>query len=336
MNCRMCYIHMDEKEIRERGRERTAQEWIEMGKACARSGMLFLLLTGGEPFLRSDFREIYTELKKLGLLITINTNGTLIDEETVEWLKKDPPIMMNITLYGEKEETYERLCGYKGGYARTVKAIEMLTEAGIQVSINVSLTRCNEKDREGILRFAIERELPFRIASYMFPPVRNAKNGKTDDEVRFTAAESAKARYECLRQQVGEETFAKMKEAFRKGKMIPAEPLDDCIRSSTEKMGCMAGRGSFWITWDGRMTPCGMMNDPAVRPFETGFEKSWKQLVKEAGKICLPPECGKCEARPVCMVCGALSKAEGNGDSMKRPQYLCEISKEYIRLMQES
>jgi len=91
MNCRMCYIRMSEEEMRARGREFTAEEWIEMGKICAKEGMLFLLLTGGEPFLRKDFRQIYTELKKLGLLISINSNATMIDEETVEWLEKRSP-----------------------------------------------------------------------------------------------------------------------------------------------------------------------------------------------------------------------------------------------------
>ena len=36
-----------------------------------------------------------------------------------------------------------------------------------------------------------ERDLSFRATSYMFPPVRSAKNGKTDVEVRFTAEEAA-------------------------------------------------------------------------------------------------------------------------------------------------
>ena len=67
MNCRMCYIRMSEEEMNARGREYTADEWIRMGRVCAQRGMLFLLFTGGEPFLRKDFRKIYTELKKLGL-----------------------------------------------------------------------------------------------------------------------------------------------------------------------------------------------------------------------------------------------------------------------------
>ena len=52
MNCRMCYIRMSESQMCQRGAERTADEWIALGKSCAEQGMLFLLLTGGEPFLR--------------------------------------------------------------------------------------------------------------------------------------------------------------------------------------------------------------------------------------------------------------------------------------------
>lgn len=88
MNCRMCFIRMSDTEMKQKGREYTAKEWIDLGKVCAAQGMLFLLLTGGEPFLRNDIEEIYTELSKLGLVISINSNGTMIEKETVAWLKK--------------------------------------------------------------------------------------------------------------------------------------------------------------------------------------------------------------------------------------------------------
>ena len=61
MNCRMCYIRMSEEEMNARGREYTADEWIRMGRVCAQRGMLFLLFTGCESFLRKDFRKIYTK-----------------------------------------------------------------------------------------------------------------------------------------------------------------------------------------------------------------------------------------------------------------------------------
>lgn len=335
MNCRMCYIRMSEEEMQTRGREYTAAEWIEMGKICADAGMLFLLLTGGEPFLRPDFRKIYTELKKLGLFLTINTNATLIDEETVAWLKKDPPVRLNITLYGTSNETYGKLCGNPRGYNAAVKAIDLLCEAGILVGINVSLTRYNIQDLPGIIEFAKSRGIKIRVTGYMFPPVRSAKDGVIDEEVRFNTDEFAAARFQTMKYMLSEQEFSAVRESFRKGELDFDFDCDECDRIPGEKMGCMAGRGSFWITWDGRMTPCGMMNEPVARPFEEGFLPSWKKIAEETDDILLPPECKDCKARKICSVCGALAIAEGYGDSTIRPEYLCQSTKRYIELIKE-
>lgn len=334
MNCKMCYIRMSWEEMQARGREFTAKEWIELGKKCVEQGMLLLLLTGGEPFLRPDFKEIYTELKKLGLIISINTNGTLIDEETVAWLKQDPPARMNITIYGGGNETYKHLCGHPYGYDAATKAVDMLVEAGINVNINASFTKYNMEDMEAIIDFAKERGLRVSSATYMFPPVRSAKEGVVNEEVRFTPEESAIARFRSMKYQTSEEELAQMAEAYRRGNLEFDSACDDCDRIPSEKMGCMAGRSAFWITWDGRMTPCGMMNEPVARPFEEGFEAAWKQIVEETDRILLPAACRDCKARKVCQVCGALAIAEGHGDSTRTPEYLCQCTKRYIELVQ--
>lgn len=65
-NCRMCYVHLTPEEQRRRGRELTADEWLAIAETARSRGMLFLLLTGGEPLIRPDFRYILTELKKWG------------------------------------------------------------------------------------------------------------------------------------------------------------------------------------------------------------------------------------------------------------------------------
>lgn len=332
LNCRMCYIRMSEKEMAARGREYSAREWIEMGKTCADAGLLFLLLTGGEPFLRKDFREIYTGLKKLGLFLSINTNGTMIDQETVEWLKEDAPAAVNLTLYGKDRSAYERLCGNPAGYEAAVGAVDLLREAGIPVRINISLTRYNVGDLKEMTDFAKSRGLDARVASYMFPPVRNAREGKVDGEVRLTPMESAKARYLSMKYRLSPEEMAQAVEALKGGNM-ELFPEGDCDRISDERMGCQAGRGAFWITWDGRMTPCGMMNRPAARPFEEGFSSAWRTITEASAEIFLPPECSKCAGRKVCPVCAALTMAEGEGDSTKRPVYLCESTRGYLEWM---
>lgn len=334
MNCRMCYIRMSEEEMRARGREYTAQEWISMGRVCREQGMLFLLLTGGEPFLRKDFKEIYTELSGMGFVISINSNGTMITPETVAWLKENPPSRMNITLYGASNETYERLCRNPQGFDQAVRAIDLLLEAGIYVNINATFTPYNVSDMKKIYAFAKGRGLTVTSTSYMFPPVRSAKDGALDETARFTAREAGAALFHSKKCWLEPEAFEVFLQRMKQG-VKPEEDEEECSRTPDEHMGCMAGRSSFWITWDGRMTPCGMMNHPVARPFEDGFVPSWKHICDRTAQILLPAECTNCKRRFACMVCGALTIAEGQGDSTRKPAYLCDMTEAYLALCRQ-
>lgn len=84
-NCRMCYVHLTPEEQRRRGAELTADEWLAIAEQARSQGMLFLLLTGGEPLIRVDFRYLLTELKKMGLMVSINSNASLIDDDWLDF-----------------------------------------------------------------------------------------------------------------------------------------------------------------------------------------------------------------------------------------------------------
>ena len=172
MNCRMCYVRMDREQQEAIAPLRTAEEWLELGRTAKERGMTYLLLTGGEPFLRPDFQQIMQGLHRMGFVLSINSNGTMIDEKTVEWLKETPPIRINITLYGASDETYGRLCQNPRGFTQVTKAIHLLKEAGILVKLNCSVTPYNADDLEQIFAFAEKEELVVQATSYMFPPLR--------------------------------------------------------------------------------------------------------------------------------------------------------------------
>ncbi len=91
-NCRMCYVHLTPEEQRRRGRELTADEWLAIAETARSRGMLFLLLTGGEPLIRPDFRYILTELKKMGLMVSVNSNGSLIDSDWLDFFRRSASI----------------------------------------------------------------------------------------------------------------------------------------------------------------------------------------------------------------------------------------------------
>src|SRR5699024_6289092 len=110
MKLDMFYIRLSTEEMKKRGRLHTADEWIRLAREMEEAGVLFLLLTGGEPLLFQDFRRLYQELRKIGMILTINTNGTLLDEDWADFFGRYRPRRINITLYGKNGTAYETLC----------------------------------------------------------------------------------------------------------------------------------------------------------------------------------------------------------------------------------
>ena len=98
-----------------------------------------------------------------------------------------------------------------------------------------------------------------------------------------------------------------------------------------EGVGCRAGSTSFWMTWDGRMLPCGMLPGPEQRPLELGFREAWQRLRQQTKELRMPPKCGSCKNRAVCQVCAAVCVTE-TGAFDQAPEYVCRLTEENLRL----
>ena len=264
----------------------------------------------------------------MGLVISINSNGTLIDAETVNWLKECPPVRINVTLYGASDETYGRLCGNPKGFTQATGAIRLLREAGINVKINCSVTAHNVCDLREIFAFARENKLIVQATSYMFPPVRRDENmiGTND---RFSPEDAAyyAACIGCLMN--GEEDFLyRMENGLLPG--IPGEAAEDCPElTEGEGIRCRAGRCSFWVTWEGTILPCGMFPmDGAPNVFAADFSDAWRTVREKADGIRLPAACAACPQKENCKPCAAMVYTE-SGDFSKVPEYRCRMTKSY-------
>lgn len=320
-NCRMCYVHLDKKEADERGKELTADEWLEIASIAKKRGLLFLLLTGGEPLVRPDFKYLYTELKKMGFVISINTNGSLIDGDYLDFFVKNPPSRFNISLYGASDDTYESLCGNRM-FSKVIANIRAIKAAGIDVKLNVLFTPYNIQDMDKIGALAADIGIPIKPSAYLYPPVRVDENEKGHNAGRFTPEDAARYEFICDKNRFEPEMFRKRTEAICRG--VRTECDEDCDGTPSEGISCRAGRSSFWMTWDGRMLPCGMMLEPVAYPLEVGFDDAWRQIREKAKEIRLPAECKNCSVRHACHVCAAAAYAE-TGKFDKKPQYICDM-----------
>ena len=329
MACRMCYVRMDRKQQESIAPLRSAGEWIRAAEQAKEHGLLFILLTGGEPFTYPGLREILSGLHKRGFIVSINTNGTLIDENVVEWLKLTPPSRINLTLYGASDETYARLCGKPDGFTRASRAIRLLRDAGIAVKINVSLTPYNADDLEGIFSFCREQKLLISATSYMFPPLRRDDTciGRND---RFTPEQAAyySAKIESLLN--GEDEFVKRAEEGDFA-ALAAEADTDCEDCDGEGDGirCRAGKCTGWVTWEGKMLACGMIPDEnAPNVFDTGYMDAWRTVTEKTDGIRLPAACRDCDVKDTCKACAAMVYTE-SGNFHSIPKYRCRMAHAY-------
>ena len=322
MACKMCYVRMTPEEVEASGKRlRTVEEWLDLARQMRERGTLMLLLTGGEPFTYPHFRELYEALRAMGFVISSNTTATLINEETVAWLKENPPQRVNITLYGSSDETYARLCGHPTGHTVVTHAIDLLREAGILVKLNCSVTPDNVCDLEEIIRYSDEHKLILQATSYMFPPLRRDESSIGKNE-RFSAEDCAYTEARIRLLQRGAENLHNYCTAIEEHQPPEEDPLGvDC---EGDKMRCRAGKSAFWVTWDGRMIPCGMLNDPAEMPFEIGFDEAWTRIRERASALRLAPECTTCDAKDYCHTCAAMVYTE-TGDYTTKPQYRCDL-----------
>ena len=328
MNCRMCFLRLNPEEMKAQGRLRTAEEWLELAVQAKNAGMLFLLLTGGEPFLYPEITELYPQLAKLGLYITINTNGTLITEAHADMLQRHLPRRVNITLYGSSDELYGRLCGNPHGFTQTMRAIRLLKDRNIPLKLNGSLTVDNREDLKNIQWIAHELDIPLEVDTYMYPSSRKG-TCPFDQSSRLTPEEAAAGYVEVKREELKEDEFWELAKAMSQCYYDGKDFEGSC---ALEPMPCRAGLSAFWVNWKGFMTPCIFMEEPGIPVFEEGFEKSWEYIRQERRKIFMPQACTKCGKRAVCQVCAACACTE-TGSFAGKPEYMCRLTEEKLRRM---
>ena len=325
LNCRMCYIHTPDCNKAEKC-EMTTERIFGILNELRQAGTLLLLITGGEPLIRSDFKDVYIKAKSLGISVCVNTNGTLIDSDIINLFKEYPPARVNVTLYGACGETYERVTGVYSANEKAYKGVCSLMDAGIAVKLNMSINPQNVCDIRRVYEFAHKHNLVIEGASYMFPPARARREFSDGD--RMTPEMSGVIASECERLVYDSEHYRIRAEAVSRLLQIEGGLLSGCSDESGEKIMCRAGTSSYWITYTGRLLPCGMMTEPYEDILNSPFSDAWDRLCEKTAKIRLPVKCSSCKYKTICSVCAASCKAEtGRFDSV--PEYQCRRTRAF-------
>jgi radical SAM protein with 4Fe4S-binding SPASM domain len=305
--CRMCYVRQDGGGPRPE--ELSAPAWVSLASEAVDHGLVFLLLTGGEPFVRPDFFAIYEPLTRLGLMITLFTNGTLLTPAVAERLAQAPPSRTEITLYGATAATYEAITGVPGSYARCCAGIEALLARRVPLGLKTMVTRQNVGELEAMRQMAHDWGVPF-MGGWLLS--RRPDGGPSDvEECRLAARE-------CVELEASDRASA---DDWTEAALRGTSAGDD------RNYYCHAGRAAFAVNPAGEMNVCLDLLWPRARPREIGFAAAWERVQQYVDAA--PPlaaACRDCDALGYCPRCPAWSLVE-TGTLTEPVPYLCEIAR---------
>jgi len=325
MQCEMCYVRLTPAEAAQQGGLRSVEEWLDIARQMRDAGTLFLLLTGGEPLLYPEFRRLYLGLIKLGMLITINTNGTLIDEDWADFFAQNRPRRINITLYGPDEETYASLCHYPGGFQKTIRGVRLLRERGVEVRLSISATPHNAPHIDRMMDIAKELDAALAVETYILPATRE-RTLPFDRQARLSPEQAAQLRIRFLKRDLPGERFIRF---ARENVWAVQHAVPD---PKANRMRCLAGSCSFTINWQGQMRPCVIMTQPCADVAAMGMSAAWQHIRTQADAITLSPQCSACRLRTICRNCAASAMAE-TGSFDGTAEYTCRYTQELYRLL---
>ena len=140
LRCKHCYANAG-KRIEE---EFSLEEIKKIVDELDSLGTVLIALAGGEPMLRKDIYEIISYIKSKGMEVFLNTNGTMINEDTIIELINAGLTHIEISVDG-LEEDHDFIRG-KGSFEKVLNALEICKKYNIKVGIMSTLFKHNYKN----------------------------------------------------------------------------------------------------------------------------------------------------------------------------------------------
>jgi AdoMet-dependent heme synthase len=289
--CVHCYLdHNDRGEM-------TTAEIKRVLSEAAETGTFYLTLSGGEPMLRKDFVEILAHAHSLTFATKIKTNATLVTKKMADFLREYGVYEVQISVYSHRAEVHDGITKLPGSFDRSIRAIKMMTNAGLKVVIATPLMRANITDYPSVQVLAGELGIPFTFDPTI-TPMMDGNQGVLEHRLESSDLHSI-FRDPSLVGDVAE--FCK-----------PPAPTDADL---LESLPCSAGHTSVYVSPYGELFPCVQFPVSCGNVRTQHFRDIWQHSSKleEIRSIRLKDlSCSGCELLSGCTRCPGLAYMEGD------------------------
>ncbi len=170
LRCIHCY-HDDFSKNQDRSPEDLKAMFLNISNFLQEENKdLVIDITGGEPFLYKDWKELFSYLyknlcvKELGII----TNGLFLDEEILNFLKDFPDTKLKISAEAFEKETFEKFRG-KGNFEKFIKTINLLKEKNFEKTLMFTIMEQNVSEVEKLFHFIEEYKIKHFIVERFIP-----------------------------------------------------------------------------------------------------------------------------------------------------------------------
>jgi len=302
--CAHCYIsagewHSGDDELSTEECLRVIDEILRVNPAP------MLILSGGEPLLRSDLDTLAAQATQGGATVVVGTNGLGLSAARIEALMAAGVQGVAVSVESLRPEYHDRFRHGAGALRETLAAIGRLREARLDVVIQTSLTRANAPELEELVAWAesvgaVSFNLYFLVQTGRGAGMEGLTPVENEEVLRRLIALEREYRGRIMVRSKCQPAI--MRHAFE------ADPESPLLGYSKR---CPCGVQYCRITPDGKVTPCPYLPAVAGDLRKSSFGEIWRtsQLFGLLRGGELGGRCGRCEYREICGGCRARAYA---------------------------
>ena len=232
-------------------------------------GLIFITLTGGEPLLHPNFKEIAKRCSERGIVTSILVaDGRLITEERAKALKEADVDYIGISIDSHRPEDLEKARGIKDLMHHLEVGVKRLNKAGVTTTASVVISKFNHKTLREL--FDKCKEIGFDQIVMNYPEFSESKTYKLGgDAVALTNDEIIEALYEIIKLK---------KEGYPIMNQVTA--MKDIIlylKNKNTKYYCLGGSRVFFVDWYFDVYPC-MHLPNSLGKIDELTEKDFKKI----------------------------------------------------------
>jgi radical SAM protein len=278
-----------------------------------------LLLTGGDPLMRTDVYDLLRHAKNQGIYTAVAASVTpLLTREKLELMRDLGVEIISVSMDGASAEIHDKIRDIPGTWKATLDAIEMSKSCGMRLQVNTTVMKSNLRDLADIFHLARERgavawEVFFLIRTGRGSSLENPEPGECEEVAHFLydttrygipirTSEGPHFRRVYLERQKGGEAsrgelYAHLSRRLRELEGEPKNVPSLRINATGD------GKGIIFIGHDGEVHPSGFLPLSLGNVKETTLKSIYTThplLVGIRNPANLKGRCGACEHKVIC------------------------------------